>query len=679
MTPEQPEADPSRVESPTQRGERPIEHVPSPPERMVTLRAVLIALLLTPLNAYWLVMMEMTRAQGFPTTISLFFNVIFCLLILIGLNAVAGRLSPKLRLQPAELLTVYILMAITSAMAGHDLTQVITPILAHAHHYARPENNWATLILPHIPHWLCVSDPRALEGYYNGTDTLYSAHNLAVWAVPVFWWTVLLVILCFMMLCMNTLLRKQWTESEKLAYPLVIIPIEMVNPTTSIWKSRLFWYGAALSAALQIYNGIAFLYPSVPSLPLKWNGAMSELNTYITTPPWNAIGWTPIAVYPFAIALGLLLPVDLLFSSWFFAWFWRAERVFGAMYGYSDIPGFPYVEAQSFGGYIGIALFALWVSRRHFIRIWRGLLNPKLDLQDAGEPVPYRWAALGLAAGCVGVFLFCRAAGMSPAVIAAFFLVYFALSIAITRIRAELGPPAHDLHMAGPDSMFPQLTDARHFRGSELAMFSMFYGFNRAYRCHPMPIQLEAFKMAGHSGAPERAGSRYRSLFWAMLLAIVVGSVCGFWANIEQCYRYGAAGKIGPPNIYLIYGSEAWNRMQGWLTVPPPPTQQHNTQIAVAVGIFMALALNALRLRFSWFPFHPVGYAVSSSWSMNMLWLPMLIAWAIKSLLLRYGGLASYRRALPFFLGLILGECVIGSLWTLAGIFLGIPTYAFWP
>ena len=50
-----------------------------------------------------------------------------------------------------------------------------------------------------------------------------------------------------------------------------------------------------------------------------------------------------------------------------------------------------------------------------------------------------------------------------------------------------------------------------------------------------------------------------------------------------------------------------------------------------------------------WFPFHPVGYAVSSSWSLSLLWLPLLIAWIIKSVLLRYGGLRAYRQAMPFF------------------------------
>jgi hypothetical protein len=640
---------------------------------MVTPRALLLALLLMPFNAYWVILMEVTRYSGHPTTISLFFNVVFWLTVLLALNAILGKVWPRARFAPGELLTVYILLALASGITGHDMIEVLTPILAHAHYYARPENGWVSDILPTIPKWLCVSDTQALREFYLGTGTLYSAHNLRAWLTPVLCWTGFLTMLGFVMLCINTLLRRQWTESEKLSYPLVTLPLEMVNPRTQLFKGRLFWAGMTVAVVLEIWNGLAYLYPSIPMLPLKNSTAGQNLETYLTSPPWNAIGWTPMALYPFGIALGMLLPVDLLFSAWFFAWVWRLERVVGAATGYADIPGFPYVEEQSFGAYIGLAVFALWLSRSHFIRIWHGLWDRKADLQDANEPLPYRWALVGLLAGSGGLFAFCHVAGMTPMMIVAFFLIYFALAVAITRMRAELGPPAHDLHMAGPDSILTSIMPSNTIARSDLTMFSMFFGFNRAYRSHPMPIQLEGFKIA------ERTGGRYRALFWAMLLAIAVGALCAFWADLDQSYRYGAAEKIAPPNVQLIFGSEPWNRMEGWIKAPSPPQQQFNTRAAIAVGFLITLLLNALRVRLAWFPFHPVGYAVSGSWALSLLWLPLLIAWLIKLLLLRYGGLRAYRQALPFFLGVILGECVVGSLWMLTGIALGIPTYAFWP
>ena len=91
------------------------------------------------------------------------------------------------------------------------------------------------------------------------------------------------------------------------------------------------------------------------------------------------------------------------------------------------------------------------------------------------------------------------------------------------------------------------------------------------------------------------------------------------------------------------------------------------------------MVLAVMRMRFAWWPFHPVGYAVSGSWSMDQLWFPMFVSWLIKRTILRYGGAGSYRRAVPFFVGLVLGEFVVGCYWNLHGIIFGVSTYHFWP
>jgi hypothetical protein len=65
-------------------------------------------------------------------------------------------------------------------------------------------------------------------------------------------------------------------------------------------------------------------------------------------------------------------------------------------------------------------------------------------------------------------------------------------------------------------------------------------------------------------------------------------------------------------------------------------------------------------------------------WFAHHLWLPVFIAWLAKLLLLRYGGLRTYAASLPFFLGLILGDCVVGALWTLSNLAFGAPTFTVW-
>jgi hypothetical protein len=79
----------------------------------------------------------------------------------------------------------------------------------------------------------------------------------------------------------------------------------------------------------------------------------------------------------------------------------------------------------------------------------------------------------------------------------------------------------------------------------------------------------------------------------------------------------------------------------------------------------------ALRRRFLGVPFHPVGYAIAGSWTMSWLWFSVFVSWAAKGLILRHGGLRRFRAAMPFFLGLMLGDYLVGSAMTLLGIALG--------
>ena len=55
----------------------------------------------------------------------------------------------------------------------------------------------------------------------------------------------------------------------------------------------------------------------------------------------------------------------------------------------------------------------------------------------------------------------------------------------------------------------------------------------------------------------------------------------------------------------------------------------------------------------------------------------MFIGWLAKALIVRYGGAPAHRRALPFFVGLIMGEFTVGSLWSAIGTILDTGSYHF--
>jgi hypothetical protein len=85
-----------------------------------------------------------------------------------------------------------------------------------------------------------------------------------------------------------------------------------------------------------------------------------------------------------------------------------------------------------------------------------------------------------------------------------------------------------------------------------------------------------------------------------------------------------------------------------------------------------------LRRQFIWFPFHPTGYALGLSAGMVWVWSAICVGWILKAILLKFGGLRLYRKAAPFFVGVILGDFLIGTFWSLVGAVFGIPVYRVW-
>jgi len=79
----------------------------------------------------------------------------------------------------------------------------------------------------------------------------------------------------------------------------------------------MLWTGFGLASVIGVLNGLHFLYPVVPSL----GGKLYDFCALCTQRPWNAIGWTLVAVRPFAVGLAFLIPLDFSLSCWFFRLF----------------------------------------------------------------------------------------------------------------------------------------------------------------------------------------------------------------------------------------------------------------------------------------------------------------------------------------------------------------------
>jgi hypothetical protein len=333
------------------------------------------------------------------------------------------------------------------------------------------------------------------------------------------------------------------------------------------------------------------------------------------------------------------------------------------MYGHTDWNGFPYVRQQGVGAAFGFGLVVLWLARAQLRLAWRAACSGA-RADDEGEPLSYRAAMLGLLAGSGGLLLFAVEAGMSLLTACYYFAILLLLVLVVARLRAEVGLPTFEFYQVGADEVLQKVAGTRSWSTGDLTTMSLFFWLSRTHRQFPMQSHVDSFRLG------RRSDVSLRGLTGAILLASAVGTVAAFWALLHVTYQVGfESAKFRGPAVWA-FGNDPWRKLDNWLQSPQPSDPAAVGAYLFGIGMVAFLAL--MRSRFVGWPFHPAGYLVAGSFGLMRLWLPVFMAWLIKALVLRYGGLRGYRAALPFFIGLVLGEFALGFVRTVLDGTLGL-------
>lgn len=638
---------------------------PGPPQRGITGRSILLGLALIPLNVYWVGTIEGVWHGLHFTCLSLAMNVVFLLLGLLLANGVLRRCSPKAVFSQAELMTVFSMLALSSVMCGHDRLVTLMGVVAHPTRYATPENKWEDLFMHYLPTPLIIQNFAAARDYYDGGSTFYASGYWRFWVVPALLWSSFWGALVGMMFCLTVILRQRWTDSERLSYPIIQIPLAMTEPSGGFWRNRWMWIGFSLAFGLDLLNGLAYLFPSIPAI--NYQGTQLEMKPYITAKPWNAIDTLRLDVFPFMVGIAYLLPTDLIFSTWFFYLLGKGQMVLGSAWGVREIaPLFPYHGMQSAGAVVILGLAALWEARSYLRQVWLRVWGRPSEVNDAGEAMSYRAAVFGFAAGFAWVGGFAMWVGMDPLLIVPYFLIFFLVALTIARLRADTGIPAHGLTNVNPQDILVTYFGTGGMSHQGLTAISMFTWMNRFNRAHPMPVQLESLKAASVLRVNQRR------MMIALALATVVTLLCGFAIYPALMYRHGAA--MAAELNWTGWGT--YNTLASWLQTPRKPDP-------IGMGFFaggggFAALLMLLRTRVAGFPFHPMGYALGVGVSVDRWWLALVVCSVVKGCIIRYMGMKGYRQAIPFFMGLVIGQYVISCIWAIIAMVANQPMYWTW-
>ena len=306
----------------------------------ISWRPILITLLVLPIFYWWHIECEALPSFGPPPTLmSPLYTVVLALLVLASLNLLLKRFYPKYTLTGGELILFYVLMSISLLFMSYDMFLPLASIIVHAFYFATPENEWRDLFFHYLPDWLTISNPEIGRAFYRGDKSFFEPQYLLAWMKPIFWWCSFAFVLLFVTQCINVIIRKAWAEQERLTYPIVEIPYQIAYNPSGFLRSKVMWWGFAIAGGISLINGLHVLFPVIPIIPTK----TISLAPLFTEKPWNALlrGGSTIVVYPFAVGLFFLMPMDLLTSCLLFFFVYKMQYFFAIVTGMETDPRFP--------------------------------------------------------------------------------------------------------------------------------------------------------------------------------------------------------------------------------------------------------------------------------------------------------------------------------------------------
>jgi hypothetical protein len=346
------------------------------------------------------------------------------------------------------------------------------------------------------------------------------------------------------------------------------------------------------------------------------------------------------------VAFAYFTDLQVLFSVWFFyilTWLQIGSTIrLGIAEGLGAYAG---TREQALGGFIVFCLWALWTARTHLASVFKNMISKRPLFHDHHEPLPYRTSGWLFLACCIYMTFWLARGGLafplSILVIAFWFLFYlgFAKIVAMTGLVFVESPGLGQnmLDLAPPGAL----------AGGDLAMRHLVDSTYQNGKCF-------AISDASHSARLlEPLGNRARQAGYAILITLIAALIVSALSTIFIGHQSGASN-FGSSGSFEN-GPRYFNRMVSSIRNMGQTPHYTLKLTYVFWGALVMVGLTLCHYRFPWWPFHPIGFTVVTFNSVQRSILSVFIAWTLKAIILKIGGIALYRKSLPFFIGLIVG------------------------
>jgi len=301
------------------------------------------------------------------------------------------------------------------------------------------------------------------------------------------------------------------------------------------------------------------------------------------------------------------------------------------------------------GAIAALFIMFLYWTKGHLWRVAKTIFRSQSGVYP-GESRQYTLAICGIALSMVFLVSFTYYMGMSPWVSVIFFIGFYIVSILVTRVRAELGPPTHDFPFT-PTSFITGIFGTKRINASSLTQLAIFKFIDYGHRSNPMPHMLESLYIK------DKIQSKQTGIILVgMIISIVIGTSTGLVGNLQRCYTTEGQTWVG---------DWSFNELANWLRYPSGVSYLYI--IYFMAGAIVTIFLVIMSRYFVWWQFHPLGYILGGEWMLRYLWFSIFIAWLIKWSIMKFGGLSAYRKSIPLFVGITMGDAIMLAIWKIYG------------
>ena len=640
-----------------------------------------------------------------PTGVLLFLGV-----LLLVFNAPLRKLRPRWALSSGELAVILGMMLVAGAIPGSGLMRYLYPSLIGLYDRAAADAVRAqTLQEFQFPDWLLpafstegqdvirrAGDPVVTQfmgrvpGVEDGLGNAVAAVPWSAWAVPVLTWGLLTAFVFGATLFGAVIVRRQWVENERLAFPLagvwtsLIAEPERGRALNATLGSRSFWIALGAVFALHSWNAMGKYDPqSFPEIPLGFNFAGS----LFAEPPFNHTHWgfKQASVYFSMVGIAFFLQTKVGFSLWFVYLLMNLVRMPIRTAG-ADVTGEMEVD-QSLGATTAFALVILWVGRRHWALVARQMARGRREGEPAGRYLPYPVAGWGLTACTLGMIAMLAVAGVTVPSAVVLTLGTLLLFLVIARVVAETGlifaqvrGTIERLFVYGSGSEWSRVPGYDYFFARRMDTV-----FNHDLRENLAVYATHALRVADESAYRRETGPTAWRRTWpfvaALALALLVSYGVGSVSTLAVHYNYQARLDKAAQSPLDGHGMDgmpknALNDARKYAS-PGGIDSGHNRGLHFGFGAAVTAGLAFLRLRFDAWPIHPIGFLLVYTYPIFKIWFSLMLGWFAKALIVKFGGPPLMRAARPFFLGLIVGEAAAAAVWLSASLLLVSAGYQY--